>query len=112
MPISPITPSSSGPPPHWDPIVQRFNDLWNDWYNHPTRKTAEALLDFMKKNHDHFEELAKHCPPPQPIVDFDHAYQAAINTVQNWIDHGCDPHATTAPSEFVADVAKWINYAR
>lgn len=111
MPISPITPSSGGLPSSSDPIVQRFNDLWNAWYNHPTRKTAEALLNFMEKNQDHFAELAKKCPPPQPMVNFEHSYEAAIGTLQNWIDNGCNPQSTTAPSEYVADLAKWVNYA-
>lgn len=111
MKIPPISSTYQSQPPASDPIVQEFNQLWNNWFDHPTKQSAEALLAFMKKNHAHFEELAKHAPLPHPDVPFDEAYDAAIKTLQSWISHGCNPNATTAPSEFISDVAKWINYA-
>ncbi len=111
MPISPIQPSSSGWQPPPDPIVDRFNTLWNQWYNYPTEKSAHALLDYMKQNYSHFAELADRKPLPLPDVSFEHSFTAAINDLQGWIDHGCNRDARAAPSEFIADLAKWINYA-
>lgn len=76
-----------------------------------TRQSGEKLLDFIKSQHNHFEKLSKQTPEPQPKVPFDHSYDAACGSLQSWIDYGCDPGLTRAPSEYIADVAKWVNYA-
>ena len=113
MPISPIQPSwGASQSPRSDPIVDKFNDLWNAWYDNPTQKSAEALIDYMKKNYSHFEKLAEKKPLPHPDVSFEDAFFTSIKYLQGWIDDGCNPHAISPPSEFVADVAKWVNYAR
>lgn len=112
--MSSIPPIGSTPPfpaASHDPTVQRFNQLWNDWFNDPTRQSGEKLLDFIKIQHNHFEKLSKQTPEPQPKVPFDHSYDAACGSLQSWMDNGCDPGLTRAASEYVADVAKWVNYA-
>lgn len=112
MTIPPIQPPiGAGQYSAPDPTVDELKQLWDDWYKNPTKESAEKLIDFLSKNRDHLEQLAKNCPPPKPFVDFDHSIDAAVNTLQNWIDHGCPPNHTIAPSEFVNDVFKWISYA-
>ncbi len=111
MSIPPIQPSSSGWQPPPDPIVDRFNALWNQWFNHPTEKSAQALLDYMKQNYSHFAELADNKPLPRPLVPFELSFTAAITDLQDWITAGCNPKTTSMPSEFIADLARWINYA-
>jgi hypothetical protein len=93
-----------------DPTVQKFHQLWNDWFNDPTRQTGQNLLDFIKENQAYFAALAKNKPGPPPRVPFDNACATAEKYLQAWLNHGCDPHAIEGPTEFVADIAKWINY--
>ncbi len=94
-----------------DPIVDKFNALWDQWYNDPTRDTGNTLLDYIKDHHQHFAKLAEKTPLPHPRVSFDLSMSAAETSLQGWLDHGC-PSNITGISQFVADVAKWINYAR
>jgi hypothetical protein len=95
-----------------DPIVQMLNDLWNSWFKTPTEDCGLLLLDFLQNehNHHHFQVLAEQMPKPHPIVSFDLAYIAACLDLYGWLKNGCDPKQTIAPSEFIADVAKWVNY--
>jgi len=114
MEIPPLPPTGQSQNSNPDPLVDHFNELWDKWYNSPTKENAQALLDFLNKpeNHDHFANLAKNAPFPKPKVDFEHSYDAAKKTLTAWMDHGCDPNGTTAPSEFISDVSQWVNWAK
>ncbi|PIS02564.1 MAG: hypothetical protein COT85_04570 [Chlamydiae bacterium CG10_big_fil_rev_8_21_14_0_10_42_34] len=111
MQIPPIPPTGNPLGSSGDPTVKEFNQLWDQWYDHPSRKTGEALLNFIKKNQSHFEQLAKNTPAPHPKVSIKDACRTAEEYLQGWMNDGCDPNKTTPPSEFVNDIALWINYA-
>jgi len=116
MSIPPLPPSSSNYPqfssngPN-DPMVQELHDLWTNWWNDPDLQTAEKLLDFLKANENYFELLTKDKPSPFPVnTPFSHYYEAAINSLQAWIQNGCDPANKTFVSEWISDVYKWVSY--
>ncbi len=108
--LPPQSPQSFPAP---DPIVDEFQEKWNSWFTQDhSKEKSEDLLDFISKNADHFKELGKLCPPPPPKVSIDDAINDAKRTLSGWIDHGCDGSTMDAPSEFIADIDKWINYAK
>ena len=114
MSIPPISPFGSFPQgSNGDPLVQQFNQLWDNWYNDPTRASGTTLLDFLQKNQSYFAQIAANFPKnaPEPLLSFADSYATAENFLQGWLDHGCPTNGTSAPSEFIADIAKWINYA-
>ena len=100
-----------------NPVVDDLNKLWDNWYDHPTEKTGKALLKFIQDHRADLEKLAKNNPNPPPAPPhgppgIEDSCNKAEEYLQGWLDHGCDPNATAAPSEFVSDIAAWVNYAK
>lgn len=94
-----------------DPM-QDFKDLWDTWWNNPTKETAEALLEYLIDNETYLKEMGHAKPSPfPPFADdnFDNYYQLAIDYLNGWIQDGCNPDLTTPVSEWIADIYIWIN---
>lgn len=93
-------------------IIDRFEQLWNNWYDDPTQRNGEKLLHFLKGHENYFERLAEGKPVPPgwpPNTPFSHYYEAAINSLEGWISHGCNPNGRTPVSEWISDVNIWIH---
>jgi hypothetical protein len=109
----PPTPPFQGSPK--DPVVKEFNDLWDAWwYADPSsKKEANQLLDFLEKpqNKAYLKNIADNYPAgyPKPKLAFDAVYLSAINTLSKWIDRG---GTKDVPSEFITDIAQWVNYTQ
>ncbi len=95
-----------------DPTVQKLNDLWNYWFKQPTESSGRKMIEFLlnEKNRSHLKKIADAKPLPHPKIAFAPAYISAVMDLDGWIKDGCDPKAVDAPSEFIADIAKWVNY--
>ena len=99
-------------PLNQDSKVAELNDLWDEWYNNPSKETAEKLLNFLKENKSYFENLTKGKPVPYGFPadsKFDNVYNAAITSLSGWIDHGCNPGQKTPVSGFIANVNTWVS---
>lgn len=111
MEIPPISNYSNIPAPQ-DPELRKLSDLWNNWWNNPSQKTGEKLLNFLKKEKSYFEELAKGKPPPPGFprgASFESIYKNAVNYLQGCISHGCNPDQKTPVSEWVSDIYTWAS---
>lgn len=116
--IPPVPPSGSSSYPYdsnMNQDVQTFQNLWDSWWDHPTRENAEKLLSFMEKHKEEFEQLSKKNPHPPDahnpsFPNFEHAFASAEKDLKAWMDHGCNPNQKTAPSEFISDVYQWVHY--
>ena len=101
------------PVPQTDMIVDQLHALWNNWWDHPSEETARALLSFLNNPAvaSHLRDLAKAFPgPDRPEVNFAESLDLARQALAKWIKDGCDPDLAVIPSEFVADIAKWVDY--
>jgi len=110
MQIPPVSGPSHSQYPQ-DPEVERFHDLWNRWFQDPTRKTGDKLLEFIQNHHRYFARIAKQREHllPHPSIPFEESFESATRTLKAWLKHGCDRQGTTAPSEFITNMAQWIS---
>ncbi len=112
MEIESVSPSISSQDVSCESKIDKFEKLWNEWFDDPTKQNGERLLHFLERNKNYFENLAKGKPVPHgwPAgTTFSHYYEAAIHNLQGWITHGCDPKGTTPVSEWISDVNVWIH---
>lgn len=95
-----------------DNQLAELEQLWDAWYNNPNQQTGQSLLTFLKDNESYFEQEAQGKNPPSgfpPNTPFSHYYETAINSLQNWLNAGCNPNQITPVSEWVGDIVAWLN---
>lgn len=105
-PIPPGNPHSNGPS-----LVTDLKQLWDNWWNNPSKETAEKLLDFLKTNEQALTKLgnSKKSPFPPSSGNFSDYLKDATDNLSRWVDHGCNPDQKTPVSEWMNDIYIWVN---